>query len=188
MEGELADEQFSFIETCLRNRAAMQLPEGGITVGIDGGYVRSRDKRQRHFEVRSPRPCPPIGETATSASYTPMTRGPRRLHEVPKKQGWRENQPVTFLTHGGDTVRNMALCMAPAPEHLLDWCHITMRITVMHQYVKGLSHHNPKEGQTADRLLRRIKGYLWNGNLHDGHRAIEELDKSWNAPRPITQA
>ena len=26
-----------------------------------------------------------------------------------------------------------------------------------------------------DRLLRQIKGYLWNGNIHDGHRVIEEL-------------
>ena len=51
MEGELADEQFFFIETCPRDRTAMSLPEGRITVGIDGGYVRSRDKRQPHFEV-----------------------------------------------------------------------------------------------------------------------------------------
>ena len=50
-----------------------------------------------------------------------------------------------------------------------------MRITVMRQYIKGLSHANPDGGQAVDRLLRRIKGYLWNGNLHDGQRAIEEL-------------
>ena len=44
MEGELADEQFSFIEMCQRDRAAMPLTEGPITVGIDGGYVRSQEK------------------------------------------------------------------------------------------------------------------------------------------------
>ena len=65
--------------------------------------------------------------------------------------------------------------MAPASEHLLDWFHITMRITVMRQYVKGLSHHNPEEGQAVDRLLRQIKGYLWNGNIHDGYRVIQDL-------------
>ena len=86
-----------------------------------------------------------------------------------------ENQPVTFLTDGGDTVRNMAQYMAPTSEHLLDWFHITMRITVMRQYVKGLSHHDPNGGEAADRLLRRIKGYLWNGNLHDGRSAVTEL-------------
>ena len=103
----------------------------------------------------------------------PKTFSP--LHDVLKEQGWQENQPVTFLTDGGDTVRNMAQYMAPASEQLLDWFHITMRITVMHQYVKGLSHANPDGGEAVDRLLRQIKGYLWNGNLHDGRRAIEGL-------------
>ena len=87
----------------------------------------------------------------------------------------QENQPFTFLTGGGDTVRNMPIYMAPASEHLLDWFHITMRITVMRQYVKGLSHHNPEEGRATDRPLRQIKGYLWNGNLRDDHRVIEDL-------------
>ena len=32
--------------------------------------------------------------------------------------------------------------MAPASEHLLDWFHVTMRITVMRQYVKGLKAEN----------------------------------------------
>ena len=36
----------------------------------------------------------------------------------------------------------------------------------------------PDDGQAVDRLLRRIKGYLWNGNLHDGRSAIDEfIDK-----------
>ena len=50
-----------------------------------------------------------------------------------------------------------------------------MRITVMRQHVRGLSHHNPDERRATDRLLRQIKGYLWNGNLRDGHRVIEEM-------------
>ena len=176
MEGELADEQFFFVETCPRDRAAMPLPEGRITVGIDGGYVRSQEKEQSHFEVMVAKSMPadkPNRYIGLVQSHDSRPR--RRLHDVLKEQGWQENQPVTFLTDGGDTVRNMAQYMAPASEHLLDWFHITMRITVMRQYVKGLSHHDPNGGQAADRLLRQIKGYLWNGNLHDGHRAIEEL-------------
>ena len=176
MEDELADEQVFFIETRMCDRAAMPLPEGRITVGIDGGYVRSRNKGQPHFEVMVAKSMPADrANRYLGLVHTHDTRPKRRLHEVLKEQGWQENQPVTFLTDGGDTVQNMALYMAPASEHLLDWFHITMRITVMRQYVKGLSHHNPGEGQAADRLLRQIKGYLWNGNIHDGHRAIENL-------------
>tara|TARA_R110000796_G_scaffold92335_2_gene196660 strand:+ start:627 stop:785 length:159 start_codon:yes stop_codon:yes gene_type:complete len=35
--------------------------------------------------------------------------------------------------------------MVPSSEHILDWFHITMRITVMQQYVKGLAHHNAED-------------------------------------------
>ena len=31
------------------------------------------------------------------------------------------------------------------------------------------------KGRAADRLLRQIKGYLWNGNFRDGHRVIQGL-------------
>ena len=176
MEDELADEQLFFIQTFPRDRAAMPLPEGRITVGIDGGYVRSRDKRQPHFEVMVAKSIPADRPNRyLGLVHTHDTKPKRRLHEVLKEQGWQENQPVTFLTDGGDTVRNMAQYMAPASEHLLDWFHITMRITVMRQYVKGLSHHDPEEGRAADRLLRQTKGYLWNGNVRDGHRVIQEL-------------
>ena len=154
----------------------MPLPEGLITVGIDGGYVRSQEKKQPHFEVMVAKSMPvdkPKRYLGLVQSHD--SRPKRRLHEVLKEQGWQENQPVTFLTDGGDTVRNMAPYMAPASEHLLDWFHITRRITVMRQYVRGLSHQNPDAGQAVDRRLRQIKGYLWNGNLHDGRRAITGL-------------
>lgn len=50
-----------------------------------------------------------------------------------------------------------------------------MRITVMGQYLKGLTHTNPDEGKRLARMLRQIKGFLWNGNLHDGQIIIEDL-------------
>ena len=79
------------------------------------------------------------------------------------------------MTDGGDTVIKIARDMAPASEHILDWFHVTMRITVMHQYVKGLAHLNPDEAEEMARRLRQIKGYLWNGNMHDGQVAIDDL-------------
>ncbi|ASM75062.1 MULTISPECIES: ISKra4 family transposase [Roseobacteraceae] len=176
MEAELADERYSFIETSPHQRAQLPNPEGQITVGIDGGYVRSRDPGQSHFEVT-------VGKSSSTdrpSRYLGLVQShddkpKRRLHEVLKDQGWQENQPVTFMTDGGDTVINMARYMAPASEHILDWFHITMRITVMQQYVKGLAHRNEEDAEKLARLLCQIKGFLWNGNLHDGHAAIEDL-------------
>ena len=48
------------------------------------------------------------------------------------------NQDITFLSDGGDTVRDLQLYLRPPAEHLLDWFHITMRVTVMKQMAKGM--------------------------------------------------
>ena len=85
------------------------------------------------------------------------------------------NQDITFLTDGGDTVRNLAADMSPCAEHVLDWFHFTMRLTVLAQYAKGLAHHDEEETQAAERELKRIKGYLWNGNHRDALTCIDGL-------------
>ena len=48
-------------------------------------------------------------------------------------------------------------------------------MTGMQQYLKGLAHHKEEDADKLARLLRQIKGYLWNGNLHDGQAVIEDL-------------
>ena len=54
------------------------------------------------------------------------------------------NQQVTFLTDGGDDVRELPLYLNPQAEHLLDWFHITMRLTVLNQIAKSVrSRDNP---------------------------------------------
>lgn len=176
MEGELAEERFTFVETSAVLRERLPNPEGPITVGIDGGYVKSREKGQSHFEVTVGKSIP----TDRPSRYLGLVQShdakpKRRLHEVLKDQGWQENQPVTFMTDGGDTVINMALHMAPASEHILDWFHITMRLTVIQQYIKGLAHYDEEDAEKLARQLRQIKGFLWNGNLHDGQAVIGDL-------------
>lgn len=122
-----------------------------------------------YFSIPTDRPSPYPGLVQ---SHDDMPK--RRLCEDLKDQGWQENQPVTFMTDGGDTVFNMALHMAPASEHILDRFPITMRITVMQQHVKGLAHHAAEGAEKLSRLCR-MKGFLWNGNLHEGMVAIEDL-------------
>ncbi len=57
----------------------------------------------------------------------------RRVFEVLKGQGMQLNQQIVFLSDGGDTVRNLQLYLTPEAEHLLDWFHVTMRLTVLRQ-------------------------------------------------------
>jgi hypothetical protein len=39
------------------------------------------------------------------------------------------NQQVAFLSDGGEDVRGVQLYLHPEAEHLLDWFHVSMRLT-----------------------------------------------------------
>jgi hypothetical protein len=95
----------------------------------------------------------------------------RRLYEMLESQGLQMNQAITFLSDGGDTVRNLQLYLSPQAKHLLDWFHVTMRITSMQQMAKGL----PNEASVPDvaSALESTKWYLWHGNVS---MALEKLD------------
>jgi len=175
-EAELGQEQFAFVEGCPAMWRDLPHPEGPIVVGIDGGYVRWRDNEGSHFEVT-------VGKSIAEdrgdryfglvQSFDPKPK--RRLHEVLRDQGLQMNQEITFLTDGGDTVRNLAANMSPCAEHILDWFHITMRLTVLGQYAKGLKHHDATPAEEIKTHLARIKGYLWNGNVREALFWIELL-------------
>jgi hypothetical protein len=46
-----------------------------------------------------------------------------------KSQGMQENQQVVFMFDGGENVRRVQEYLQPHSEHLIDWFHITMRVT-----------------------------------------------------------
>jgi hypothetical protein len=50
-EAELGAEQWSFITGCPRDWGNLPIPDGPITVGIDGGYVRDWEAKKHNFEV-----------------------------------------------------------------------------------------------------------------------------------------
>src|SRR6266700_4088440 len=144
-EAELGEEQGSFIEGCPRDWGALPIPDGPITVGIDGGYVRDWDAKKHNFEVIVGKST--LGFKRDEEEDQPSskrfgfvqtldTTSKRRLYEVLKSQGFQLNQQITFLSDGEDTVRDLQLYLSPEAEHILDWFHLTMRLTVLDQYAK----------------------------------------------------
>ena len=51
LEDELGEEHASFIEGCPRDWGELSIPDGPLTVGIDGGYVKAQGMEQGVFEV-----------------------------------------------------------------------------------------------------------------------------------------
>lgn len=89
-----------------------------------------------------------------------------------QKQGLQPNQSITFLSDGGDNVRDLQLFLSPEAEYILDWFHVTMKIAVMKQMAKGLS---PEVKDKIDNQLSCLKWYLWHGNVYMALTTIENL-------------
>lgn len=185
LDGELGDERFAFIDTCPADWAELPRPDLPLVVGIDGGYVhsaRQTSRRDGWFEVIVGRSTPTGGGPAKCFAFvqTHDRKPKRRVYETLRAQGMADNQQVTFLSDGGEDIRDLPLYLNPQAEHLLDWFHITMRLTVLRQTAKGLPDLGDKEDGPAwmtaaqvDSELTRIKWLLWHGNTF---RALQLVD------------
>ena len=185
LEAELGEEQWSFITGCPRDWGNLPIPDGPITVGIDGGYVRDWDAKKHHFEVIVGKSTLAFrreedDETPSSKRFgfvqTLDTKPKRRLFEVLQAQGMQLNQQITFLSDGSDTVRELQLYMSPEAEHILDWHHVTMRLTVLDQYAKGLVHCEAVLGEEIREQIARLKWALWHGNVYKALHKIDDIE------------
>ncbi len=89
-----------------------------------------------------------------------------------KSQGMQENQQVMFMSDGGENVRRMQEYLHPFSEHLIDWFHITMRLTVLQQQTKALQEERPQIGGEVSKQVESVKHLLWHGNVEE---ALERL-------------
>jgi len=132
LEDELGEEQDMFIGGCQRDWDQLPDPAAALIVGIDGGYVHARDQQSRAegwFEVIVGKSMSQDGESSKCFGFVNRydTKPKRRLFEMLKSQGMQMNQAVTFLSDGGDTVRDLQMYLNPQAEHLMDWFHISMK-------------------------------------------------------------
>ncbi len=198
IEGELGEERFSFIDTCQLDLDKLPDPGPPLTVGLDGGFVHARDEERRQagsFEIIVGKSVVEDGGAKCFAFVNREDAKPkRRLFEVLKAQGLQPNQQLMFLSDGGDTVRDLQMYLSPESEHWLDWFHITMRLTVMGQYVKGLAaeleaadkNPLPPDGNEPDEVidasaiakrLERLKWNLWHGNVRRALQIVDLLEE-----------
>ena len=130
------------------------------------------------------------------------TKSKRRVSETLKAQGMQMNQQVIFLSDGGDDVRELQRYLNPQAEYVLDWFHITMRLTVLEQLARGIAlrttatskkmeYQRAEEDkpeaciptlEEVERQLERIKWYLWHGNVFRALQVGEHLEEDLDLP------
>jgi hypothetical protein len=188
LEAELGEEQASFIEGEPRDWDLLPLPEGSFTVGIDGGYLRNWVDKKHKFEVIVGKSILSF-EEAEAEDRTPSlkrfgfvqtldTKSKRRLYEVLQSQDLQMNQAITFLSDGDDTLRQLQWEMSPKATHILDWFHLTMKLTVLGQYGKGLVQCEAVLGEQIQDQIERLKWSLWHGQVDKALGKIDDLETS----------
>jgi hypothetical protein len=182
LEDELGEEQDMFIGGCQRDWDQLPDPAAPLIVGIDGGYVHAKDQQSRTegwFEVIVGKSMAEDGESSKCFGFVSRydNKPKRRLFEMLKSQGMQMNQAVTFLSDGGDTVRDLQMYLNPQAEHLLDWFHISMRLTVMSQLAKSIeADDQPNLSAEIEKDLERLKWNLWHGDVHKALQIVEDLE------------
>jgi hypothetical protein len=78
------------------------------------------------------------------------------------------------MSDGGENVRRVQEYLHPFSEHLIDWFHITMRVTVMQQQTKPLQEERPETGAAISKRLESVKHLLCHGNTApDRHPRVQ---------------
>ncbi|WP_105471504.1 ISKra4 family transposase, partial [Escherichia coli] len=171
-----ADSHSGFISGCPRDWGKLPKPGKPLVVGIDGGYVRDRDDKKRNFEIIAGKSFS-IGAPADARRFGFVQKSDchpeRRLMAHLSAQGMQANQQIFFLSDGADNLRELQFGMYPESIHVLDWFHITMRLTVLMQYAKGLQASDSATGSKVLSLLESSKRYLWHGNVAT---ALDRID------------
>jgi hypothetical protein len=188
LEAELGDEQSGFIEGDASGWDLLPLPEGSFKVGIDGGYVRNWVDKKHNFEVivgkstlsfgKGEEDEPPWHKRFGFVQTYDDAKPKQRLHEVLHAQGLQMNQEITFLSDGNDTLRALQLEMSPKATHILDWFHLTMKLTVLGQYGKGLVQCEAERGAQICDQIERLKWSLWHGQVDKALGKINDLQTS----------
>jgi hypothetical protein len=187
LEAELGDEQSGFIEGAPSDWDLLPPPEGFFKVGIDGGYVRNWVDKKHKFEVIVGKSILSLAEGEKNKTtllkrfgfvQTQDTKPKRRLYEVLHSQGLQMNQAITFLSDGDDKLRELQVEMSPQATHILDWFHLSMKLTGLGQYGKGLVPCNPVLGQEIYDQIERLKWSLWHGQVDKALSKLNDLESS----------
>jgi len=94
------------------------------------------------------------------------------------------NQDIAFLSDGDDTLRALQLEMSPKATPILDWFHLTMKLTVLEQYGKGLVQCEAGLGEQICDQIERLKWSLWHGQVD---KALGKIDDVESAIEPFRE-
>jgi hypothetical protein len=160
---------------------------GPVVVGLDGGYVRSRHRPERHFEVVAGKV---IDARGTQHRFA-FTRNGQAASAAAFRQalataGVQADTPATVLCDGDAGLWRLQREVLPSATIVLDWWHAAVRFEHALQAARGLGAGtaDPHLADEAVRTLDRAKWCLWHGRWTGCRRKLAAL-RRWTRRQPM---
>jgi len=152
---------------------------GPVVVGLDGGYVRSRHRRdERHFEVVAGKVIDAHGSQHRFAfARNGQTIASEAFREALAAAGVSADTPATVLCDGDAGLWRLQREALPRATIVLDWWHAAVRFEHALQAARGLGVGTADThfADEAVRGLERAKWRLWHGRWPGCRRKLAAL-------------
>src|SRR4051812_44149147 len=149
-----------------------------VVVGLDGGYVRSRHRPERHFEVVAGKV---IDARGAQHRFAFARNGPAAsaaaFRQALATAGVGADTPATVLCDGDAGLWRLQREALPGATIVLDWWHAAVRFEHALQAARGLGAGtaDPRLADEAVRGLERAKWRLWHGRWTGCRRKLTAL-------------
>ena len=131
-------------------KTARTIPSQTLVIGLDGGYGKSRQPFERHFEITAGKLLGEDGECTRFAFATnEYERGVRQIRQGMEERGVNAETQITVLSDGDAGLRTVQREVAPESAHILDWFPIGMRFEHLLDASKAM-HHVPMATHVAE--------------------------------------
>src|SRR5215217_1772390 len=160
---------------------------GPVVIGFDGGYVRSRHRLERHFEVVAGKV---IDAQGAQHRFAFARNGPATasaaFRQALAAAGARVDMPATVLCDGDAGLWRLQREALPSATIVLDWWHAAVRFEHALQAARGLGlgAADASLAHDAVRTLDRAKWCLWHGRWTGCRRKLASLCR-WTKRKPV---
>ena len=160
---------------------------GPVVVGLDGGYVRSRHRPERHFEVVAGKV---IDARGAQHRFAFARNGPATasaaFRQALAAAGVGADTPATVLCDGDAGLWRLQREALPGATIVLDWWHAAVRFEHALQAARGLGAGTADASlaHSAVRTLDRAKWCLWHGRWTGCRRKLAAL-RRWTRRKPM---
>jgi len=161
--------------------------DGPVVVGLDGGYVRSRHRPERHFEVVAGKVIDARGAQHRFAfARNGQATASEAFRQALATVGVGADTPATVLCDGDAGLWRLQREALPGATIVLDWWHAAVRFEHALQAARGLGVGTADAHLVRDAtaVLERAKWCLWHGRWTGCRRKLASLCR-WTKRKPI---